>query len=61
MGIWKRKVAEESQIEISFIPGDHMTCRTDYIQELTEQFSKCIHEVQTDDKLDQMVQEIVLS
>ncbi len=61
MGIWKRKIAEEPQIELAFIPGDHMTCRTDYIQELTEQFSKSIHEVQTDDTLDQMVQEIVLS
>ncbi len=44
-GIWKQKVKQE-KIELHFIPGTHITCRTDYLPSLAEQVRKCLYEAQ---------------
>ena len=47
--IWRRKAAQEKDIELHFIPGTHIGCRTDYIQSFAEELGRCISEVQTDE------------
>jgi amino acid adenylation domain-containing protein len=42
-GIWRRKVEKEG-IELHFIPGNHITCRTEHLSELAEQLARCIRE-----------------
>ena len=42
-GIWKEKIEKEN-IEVRFISGTHITCRTTYLHELAEQLEKCLRE-----------------
>jgi fengycin family lipopeptide synthetase B len=43
---WRRKVAHEKDIELHFIPGTHIGCRTDHIQAFAEELGRCISEAQ---------------
>lgn len=37
-GVWKRKILQvENNIEVHSVPGSHISCRTDYVQELGEE------------------------
>ena len=60
-GVWKRKVDREPQIELYFTPGSHMTCRTEHLGELAERLARCIHEVQSEYRSGQTVQEPFVS
>lgn len=42
-----RKVEANGEIEVHLIPGDHITCRTDYLQVLADHLSTCIRKAQT--------------
>ena len=46
-GVWRRKVAREKNIELHFVPGTHIGCRTDHVQELAEELSTCLRKAQT--------------
>jgi hypothetical protein len=39
--VWQRKVYQEKNIELSVVPGTHIGCRTEHIQELAEALGKC--------------------
>lgn len=46
-GVWRRKAAREKDIELRIVPGTHIGCRTDHIQELAEELSRCLGRAQT--------------
>jgi len=46
-GVWQRKAAREKNIELHIVPGTHIGCRTDHVQELAEELSRCLGKVQT--------------
>jgi amino acid adenylation domain-containing protein len=46
-GVWRLKAAREKNIALRVIPGTHIGCRTDHIQSLAEELSRCISEAQT--------------
>lgn len=46
-GVWRRKVAREKGIELRIVPGTHIGCRTDHVQELAEELSRCLGKAQT--------------
>jgi amino acid adenylation domain-containing protein len=46
-GVWRRKTTQEKDIELRFIPGTHIGCRTDHVQTLAEELSRCLGKVQT--------------
>jgi acyl carrier protein len=44
--VWKRKAAQEKNIELRFIPGTHMGCLTDHIQSLAEELAISLSQAQ---------------
>ena len=46
-GVWRRKAAREKGIELRIVPGTHIGCRTDHVQELAEELSRCLGKAQT--------------
>ena len=46
-GVWRRKVTREKDIELRVIPGTHIGCRTDHVQVLAEELSRCLGMAQT--------------
>ena len=46
-GVWRTKAAHEKAIELHFIPGTHISCRTDHIQTLAEELNRCLARAQT--------------
>ena len=47
-GVWRRKAAQEKDIELHVIPGTHIGCRTDHVQALAEKLRSCLSKVQAD-------------
>jgi amino acid adenylation domain-containing protein len=41
-GLWRRKAAQESTIEVQFVPGTHVSCRIEYVQYLGEALERCL-------------------
>jgi hypothetical protein len=41
-----RKVEANGEVEIHLIPGDHITCRTDYLHVLADHLDTCIRKAQ---------------
>jgi hypothetical protein len=41
-GVWQRKAAQEGAIEMQFVPGTHIGCRTEYIQYLAEALERSL-------------------
>lgn len=46
-GVWRHKVTQEKDIELRVIPGTHIGCRTDHVQALAEELSRCLGKAQT--------------
>ena len=46
-GVWQRKAAQENTIEVEFVPGTHIGCRTEYIQYLAEALERSLNHSQT--------------
>jgi hypothetical protein len=59
-GIWRRKV-EQEKLELHFIPGTHITCRTEHLSGFAEQLGKCIRKAQNEYEESKMVQEPIVS
>jgi len=45
-GIWRRKATKGKEIELQVIPGTHIGCRTDHVQDLAEELSRCLSKAQ---------------
>ncbi len=45
-GVWRRKAAQEKDIEMHVIPGTHIGCLTDHVQALAEELRKCLSQAQ---------------
>ncbi len=46
-GVWRHKTTQEIDIELRVVPGTHIACRTDHVQTLAEELSRCLGKAQT--------------
>jgi len=48
-GVWRRKATKEKEIELQAIPGTHVGCRTDHVQDLAEVLSRRLSKAQANE------------
>jgi thioesterase domain-containing protein len=42
-GVWRRKAVQEKTVEVQLVPGAHVSCRTEYVQDLGQALKKSLN------------------